>query len=571
MPKPADKEKNLAAIQQRAVAFAATTIETSNVGMGAEAIHHQPVVFLVPFPAQGHVTPMLHLARALAAHGVAATVAVPDFIHRRIVVSSSSSSAAGGGRAAAGGAEYGDVELASIPSGILLPEEHAAADPPGFAAIVHAMEHHMPAQLERMLLTTSSSSVRGGRVACLVVDVLASWAVPVAERWGVPAVGFWPAMLASYRAVAAIPELISKGIISDDSGAPVPSNQHGSDDGQEQVIRGLGILPAHLQLSTNELPWFVGDSATQKSRFAFWLQTLQRARGFRSVLVNSFPGEAGSAAAYADDDEGQLPGQGLRVLPVGPFVAGSNVVERAKGDGGFVVTASNDPQQQQLPCSKNPSMWQADSTCIGWLDAQPAASVVYVSFGSWVGPIGHEKIQELALGLEATGRPFLWALKKLPSWRAGLPGGYAERVAGRGKLVEWAPQEDVLRHDAIGCYLTHCGWNSTVEAIHHGVRMLCYPVSGDQFINCAYITRVWEIGLKLSSASRDGVRDCIEKIMDGAEGTHLQAQMNTLRRSIVTGEARRLAHENVKSFVNEIKRSKLPVIDADLQYFVGSL
>ncbi|KAL5216434.1 hypothetical protein ABZP36_007835 [Zizania latifolia] len=533
--------------------------------MGAEAI--QPAVLLVPFPAQGHVTPMLHLARALAAHGVAATVAVPDFIHRRIA--SSSAGGRAGGAAPVVDAEYGDVELTSIPSGILLPEEHAAnaADPPGFAAIVHAMEHHMPAQLERMLLATSS--VRGGRVACLVVDVLASWAIPVAERCGVPAAGFWPAMLASYRAVAAIPELIGKGIISD-SGIPVSSNQHGG-DGQEKVIRGLGILPAHLQLSTNELPWFVGDSATQKSRFAFWLQTLHRARGLRSVLVNSFPGEAGSAATADDDDEGQLPGRGLRILPVGPLLAGGNVVERAKGDGGFVVTASNDPHQQQqpLPCSKNPSMWQADSTCIGWLDAQPAASVVYVSFGSWVGPIGNEKIRELALGLEATGRPFLWALKKHPSWRTGLPGGYAERVAGRGKLVEWAPQEDVLRHGAIGCYLTHCGWNSTVEAIQHGVRMLCYPVSGDQFINCAYITRVWEIGFKLGSVSRDGVRDCIEKIMDGAEGTHLQAQMNTLRGSIVTGEARCLAQGNVKSFVNEIKRSRLPVIDADLQYIVG--
>lgn len=69
----------------------------------------------------------------------------------------------------------------------------------------------MPEQLERMLLSTAGR----GRVACLVVDVLASWAVPVAERCGVPAAGFWPAMLASYRAVAAIPELLRKGVISE--------------------------------------------------------------------------------------------------------------------------------------------------------------------------------------------------------------------------------------------------------------------------------------------------------------------------------------------------------------------
>uniref|UniRef100_A0A0E0KT00 Glycosyltransferase n=1 Tax=Oryza punctata TaxID=4537 RepID=A0A0E0KT00_ORYPU len=521
--------------------------------MGAEAIQ-QLAVLLVPFPAQGHVTPMLHLARALAAHGVAATVAVPDFIHRRIAAAAATSRARDN-------QAVGGVELASIPSGIPhLPADESGgrhADQPGFGAIVHAMENHMPEQLERMLLSTGR-----GRVACLVVDVLASWAVPVAERCGVPAAGFWPAMLASYRAVAAIPELLRKGVISESGTPAVSSNQLDDKDGrEEQVVRGLRILPAKLELSTKELPWLVGDSETQRSRFAFWLQTLRRARGFRSVLVNSFPSEAGAGSAAAEDDDGlqQPPPQrqaaGPRVLPVGPLLvlAGCNV-ERAKGAGGGGVAATNNNNSQ--PCSKNPaaSMWQADSTCIRWLDAQPAASVVYVSFGSWVGPIGDDKIRELALGLEATGRPFLWALKDDPSWRAGLPAGYAGSVAGRGKLVGWAPQDDVLGHAAIGCYLTHCGWNSTVEAIQHGVRMLCCPVSGDQFINCAYITRVWEIGLKLDSVSHDVVRDCIERIMGGTEGTRLQEKVDALRQRVVTGEARCLAQGNVRSFVNEIKR-----------------
>ncbi|EEE61367.1 hypothetical protein OsJ_15517 [Oryza sativa Japonica Group] len=297
----------------------------------------------------------------------------------------------------------------------------------------------------------------------------------------------------------------------------VSSNQLDDKDGreEEQVVRGLGILPAQLELSTKELPWLVGDSATQRSRFAFWLQTLRRARGFRSVLVNSFPGEAVTGTAAAEDDDGpQRQAACPRVLPVGPLL---------------VLAGCN-----------------AGLDVHRWLDAQPAASVVYVSFGSWVGPIGHDKIRELALGLEATGRPFLWAIKDDPSWRAGLPAGYAGSVAGRGKLVDWAPQDDVLGHAAVGCYLTHCGWNSTVEAIQHGVRMLCCPVSGDQFINCAYITRVWEVGLKLGSVRRDVVRDCIERIMGGAEGTRLQEKMDALRQRAVTAEARCLAQGNLR-------------------------
>jgi UDP:flavonoid glycosyltransferase YjiC (YdhE family) len=197
-------------------------------------------------------------------------------------------------------------------------------------------------------------------------------------------------------------------------------------------------------------------------------------------------------------------------------------------------------------------MWQADSSCIGWLDRQRAGSVVYVSFGSWVGPIGPDKIRELALGLEATGRPFLWALKKDPAWRAGLPDGYPG--AGRGKVVDWAPQEDVLRHSSVGCFLTHCGWNSAVEAIQHGVRLLCWPVLGDHFVNCAYITGVWEIGIKLGSVSKDQVRECIERIMEGEEGTHLQEKMNVLRKNVATAEAKSLAQRNVESFVNEIRK-----------------
>ncbi|RLM65709.1 UDP-glycosyltransferase 82A1-like [Panicum miliaceum] len=502
--------------------------------MGAEAVTHHPAVLLVPFPAQGHVTPMLQLARALAAHGVAATVAVPDFIHRRI---------SGGGCAGAG------VALASIPSGI---EDGSGPDAtPGFAAIVHAMEHHMPAHLERMLAGPPPSR-RGPAVACVVVDVLASWAVPVAARCGVPAAGFWPAMLASYRVVAAIPELIERGLVSE-SGTPISSSE--STDG-DAMIRGLKILPAQVELGAGELPWLVGDPATQRSRFAFWLQTLHRARGFRWVLVNSFPGEAG-----ADDVVSRLAWQGPQVLPVGPALL----------PGGLGGAAAERTKQQPPPCcgnnnddDKNPSMWSADSTCISWLDAQRAGSVVYVSFGSWVGSIGPDKVRELALGLEATGRPFLWALKRDPSWRAGLPEGFADRAAagGRGKVVDWAPQEDVLRHAAVGCYLTHCGWNSTLEAVRHGVRLLCYPVSGDQFINCAYITGPWGIGLRLAAGvTRGDVRDGIGRVMDeGGEGRRLREKVRALRERVVAAEARRAADRSVGSFVDEIRRESHPLL-----------
>ena len=116
-------------------------------------------VIFVPFPAQGHVTPMLRLARTLVDDDggdddVSITVAVPDFIHRRM-----------------GQLSIPGVALASIPSGV---EDDGDGEPPGPPSFLHAMEHHMPAQLEGMLMAERDV------VSCLVFDLLASWAIPMA-------------------------------------------------------------------------------------------------------------------------------------------------------------------------------------------------------------------------------------------------------------------------------------------------------------------------------------------------------------------------------------------------------
>jgi hypothetical protein len=314
-------------------------------------------------------------------------------------------------------------------------------------------------------------------------------------------------------------------------------------NGDHQTGGSLHVLPAQLGLSTAELPWLVGDAACQKSRFTFWLQTMERAKSFRSILVNTFPVEA----AGAGDDTGTA----SQVLQVGPLLPPSGFDDGCITKGNLL----HDSAAPRRRSSKNPSMWQADETCVEWLDEQRAGSVIYVSFGSWVASIGRDAISELALGLEATARPFLWALKDEPSWREGLPSQYAEAVAGRGKIVAWAPQEDVLRHRAVGCYLTHCGWNSTLEAIQHGVRLLCYPMSGDQFINCAYIVKVWETGIRLCSTKRSVVEDCVERIMEGEEGRRMQEKVDELRKRVMMGEARCAANGNLDSFVDGIMRN----------------
>ncbi|CAN6195610.1 unnamed protein product [Urochloa humidicola] len=447
-------------------------------------------VIFVPFPGQGHIIPMLRLARILVDRGnISAAVVVPDFMHRRM-----------------GQQSIPGVDLVSIPSGV---QDNGGNEPLGPPSFLHSLEHHMPAQLEAVLTTR--------RVSCMVIDLLASWAIPVAARCGLPVVGFWPAMLASYRSVAAIPELMAKGLISE-SGT-IDANRCN----MNQNIADLHILPAKLNLRFKDLPWLISNSAvSQKSRLDFWLQIVNRAKSITSILVNSIPSEGGDSDHY--DPKGQ------EILPIGPLLL-------------------NDDSK------KATAVWQTDRTCMDWLDKHNAGSVVYVSFGSWAAPIEPEKISEFAHGLEASGQPFLWALKDHPSWRASLPDRYIEKLGFRAKIVSWAPQDDILNHKAVGCYITHCGWNSALEAVRHGVRMICYPISSDHFVNCAYIVNMLEIGILLGSSDRGNVKDCIERVIKGREGKHLQKMVNKLRETITVSEAMRVAKRNVSIFMERIKKN----------------
>ncbi|KAG6519491.1 UDP-glycosyltransferase 82A1-like [Zingiber officinale] len=449
---------------------------------------------LVPFPAQGHVTAMLRLGRLLNASGFDVTMATPDFIHRRL----------------AGSADAGDVRHACLPSG--LPEaDHTAEDS---TAIVRAMECHMPPHLERLLLADGD-----GAVACVVVDLAASWAIPVAKRCGVPVVaGFWPAMLASYRAIAAIPELIRRGFISEQDGSFL---RHQSQSKRELETEELEILAVEAKLSLEDLPWLAGDSAVQNLRFKFWLQVVDRAKSLQFVLVNTFPGEAGGGGHLLSPEH-----RSPRALPIGPLMA-----------------------HERVP---RPNLWEEDESCLAWLKNQPPGSVVYVSFGSWVAPLSPATISEFALGLEAAGAPFLWALRDDARWRAGLPAGFAGR--GGRLVVDWAPQEAVLASPAVGCFLTHCGWLSAVEAALHGKRMLCYPIAGDHFVNAAQIAGVWGAGIRLEEGCGCGdVAEGIRRVMGGKEGEKVQKGVEELRRKVVEEKGSAEAMANLQSFLDASK------------------
>ncbi|XP_038724544.1 UDP-glycosyltransferase 82A1 isoform X2 [Tripterygium wilfordii] len=349
--------------------------------------------------------------------------------------------------------------------------------------------------------------------AYIIVDLLASWAIDVANRCGIPVAGFWPAMLASYRLVVAIPDMVRTGIISA-TGNPQNLRHH---------IALRPFQPNQPKLWTGDLPWLIGTPQARKSRFNFWVRVLDRSSTLPWILVNSFSNESLSYEENYFTETTQL-GQPM-ILPV---------------TGSYC--------KHSVP--KSPSLWEEDMASLKWLETQKPKSVLYISFGSWVSPIGESKVKTLALTLESLGQPFIWVLGS--NWRQGLPNGFIQRVSKQGKIVSWAPQVEILNHRAVGGYLTHCGWNSTMEAIQCGMPLLCYPIAGDQFVNCKFIVQVWRIGVKIDGFGLKDVEEGLKKVVEDEE---MNERLMKVRDRVVGEKSSLKAKININAFIDDLNRS----------------
>ncbi|KAF8030075.1 hypothetical protein BT93_E2486 [Corymbia citriodora subsp. variegata] len=172
--------------------------------------------------------------------------------------------------------------------------------------------------------------------------------------------------------------------------------------------------------------------------------------------------------------------------------------------------------------SSSGSLLAEDRSCISWLDEQAPNSVVYVSFGS-IATVGESEFSEIALGLADSQQPFLWVVR--PGSVGGsellekLPSCFLEALEERGKIVKWAPQQEVLAHCAVGAFWTHNGWNSTLESISEGVPMMCMPCFSDQKVNARFVSDVWRVGVHLNNGlERRKIAEAIRKLLVEKEG-----------------------------------------------------
>lgn len=131
----------------------------------------------------------------------------------------------------------------------------------------------------------------------------------------------------------------------------------------------------------------------------------------------------------------------------------------------------------------------SSATYLRWLDIQPRGEVLYVSLGSYI-HVPESQMQEIAAGLQGSGVRFLWVAR-----RGALR---LQQIAGdNGLVVEWCDQLRVLGHPSVGGYLSHCGWNSTKEAVLAGVPVLAFPIMMDQVFNAKMIVDDWRAGWRV--------------------------------------------------------------------------
>ncbi|XP_019085108.1 PREDICTED: UDP-glycosyltransferase 84B2-like [Camelina sativa] len=231
------------------------------------------------------------------------------------------------------------------------------------------------------------------------------------------------------------------------------------------------------------------------------------------------------------------------IIPIGPLVSP------------FLLGADED---KTLDDGKNLDMWKSEDHCMEWLDKQVRSSVVYISFGSIL-KSSENQIETIATALKNRGVPFLWVIR--PKEQPQNVQVLQEMVKeGKGVVIDWGQQEKILSHVAISCFVTHCGWNSTIETLVTGVPVVAYPSWIDQPLDARLLVDVYGIGVRMRNDVVDGelkvaeVERCIEAVTEGPNVVVMRKRAaelkNAARLAMASGGS---SAQNLDLFISDIK------------------
>lgn len=451
--------------------------------MGSTADSSPLHALVVPYPTQGHITPMMQFAKNLASRGVLVTFVTTHYTHAKIAKAQSSKH----------DSQVDDrglqIRSAQISDGLPLDFDRSA----NFFDFVRSVDNNMGQELEQLIQNLNKSHP----ISCVIADTILFSSFDMTMKFGLPWISFWtqPAIIYSiYYHDRLLEDSIFKG------------------SGVEGNIL-IDCIPGVPALQPRDLPSFFWQRNTESDYILHMLRkSMQSSRGADWVLCNSFDG-LDSPAVNALTLEHP-------VFLVGPQLPSGYFNGRSTGEDMRVGT----------------SIW-TESDASAWLDSKPNGSVIYVSFGSMTRP-SKAQLEEIGMGLKNSGQPFLWVLR--PDMVSStvsdcLPDGFIEEMGNQCLIVPWCNQLQVLSHPSVAGFITHCGWNSMLESISLGVPMIGLPSWSEQYTNCKLMADEWKLGIRLRDGAgidkliaRDDIYNAVRKLLSD-EGKEMKKNAEALR------------------------------------------
>nr|XP_043616180.1 UDP-glycosyltransferase 83A1-like [Erigeron canadensis] len=445
-------------------------------------------VLVIPYPAQGHVIPLMELARRLTSNGIKVT-----FINTEYRVVSTSEN------------DPSDLlQMVSVPDG-MEPWE----DRNDFIRLIESLYQVMPTKLEELIKSINKNEDEN--ITWIITDYAMGMVARVAQKMGIRLATFCSGSAAFMTLIMSVQKLLDNEVI-DSNGVPL----------KDEMVQLSTTMPP---MDPAKFTWVcIGDTATNEVVFRkIILDGKEAGEVADHILCNStMELEPGAFTLFP------------KMLPVGPLLATNRLKKQA---GQF---------------------WKEDSTCVTWLDQQPVCSVIYVAFGSFT-VFTQSQFDELAFGLELTNKPFLWVIRPGVNGSTDyvFPTGYMNKVGNRGKIVSWAPQQEVLTHPSVACFISHCGWNSTMEGVSNGVPFLCWPYFADQFLNTTYVCDIWKTGLPLIKddlgiVTREEIKSKVEKLL--SDNIAKQSASNLQEKAMESLQAGNPSNKNLSNFIDWVKQ-----------------
>ncbi|KAJ9701558.1 hypothetical protein PVL29_006781 [Vitis rotundifolia] len=449
-----------------------------------------PHVLIFPLPIQGHVNPILKLAELLSLAGLRITFLNTDYTHHRLLRYTNILDRF---------RRYPGFCFQTISDGLPLDHPRTGA---GLRDMMDGIKATTKPLFREMVISWCRSS---DPMTCIIADGLMSFAIDVANEVGVPIISCRTLSPCCFLAYFSFAELIEAG--------EVPFK----DDDMDRLVTRVPGMEGFLR--RRDLPSFCRTRDANDRRIQFIITETQQTPRAHALILNTFEDLDGPILS-------QIRNHCPKIYTIGPLHA--HLKSRLSSE----TTTSQFSN----------SFWEEDRSCLAWLDRQPSKSVVYVSFGS-ITVITKEQMMEFWHGLVNSGSRFLWVIR--PDSLTEKDGEFQlqaqlrEVTKERGQIVDWAPQEEVLAHPAVGGFLTHGGWNSTLESIVAGVPMICWPYFSDQQLNSRFVSHVWKMGMDMKdSCDRVTVEKMVRDVMEErrAEFTKsVDAMAKLARRSLSEG------------------------------------